>query len=745
MTRERNTMNPPNFQRATHLCAALATALLLTACGGGGNSSGSDGGGALGQGQSTTSVAAKALHLAGDTATQSTLTALAGHMGGPGNVDGMGAAARFDAPGSIFRRPDDHFLVADKNNKAIRVVSPQGEVTTLFRNPSGASAEPFALPEGVVYDSTITHRTYVSDRQKHVIYSIGPSGEVQLFAGKEFWAGHSDGAGEAVRFSTPLAMTLGPLGKLFVIDRDNHAVRTVDANGVVGTLTGQGVQGPAVDDVPASEALFNHPVGIAYAKPLRHMVPASHDDYRVFISDTRNHVIRYYSANDGRVRILAGKSGVVGSVDGIGGAARFQRPEGLAVSPRGDYLAVTDTGNHTVRRIYIGPGERFGEVETLAGAPGQEGDGDGAAATARFQQPASLAFDGAGDLLINDFASSTVRKLTLGRSPSVSTLAGLPAQMGALDGPGDVARFRNPSGIALDGERALVADTGNHLIRAVAADGTVTRLAGSGQAGAIDGNAADARFNQPKGVATTAPGGTMYVADAGNATLRAIAPVTGLVSTVAGLAGQIGGGDGALNESRLNKPVALAASQGDTKVYVADLANHNIRALDTTNGRLSTIAGLAGAPVGNADGVGGVARFNKPVGIAAASVDLLYVLDAGNRAVRKLLRQVNGEWIVSTLVTGLNVTDASAIAVDGAGVIHVADTQFVVRRYAPSGEALGVALGTLDQRGFVPGNAPGVIDGARGMAFGDGRLVFTTAQGVGELNAATAGHRESGQ
>jgi hypothetical protein len=741
MTRENKTMSTRSVRRLTSFGAVLTVTLALAACGGATDEPGSDGGGALGQAEPPQPLAMTALAAEGATA-QGVLTALAGNMGGPGNVDGVGAAARFSAPGSISRRPDDHFLVVDKNNKAIRVVSPQGVVTTLVRNPSGAASEPFALPEGVAFDGKTTQRTYVSDRSKHVIFRIGTGGEVSVFAGEEFDAGMVDGPAAMARFNTPLAMTVGSGGLLFVVDRDNHAIRTVDALGTVGTLAGNGLEGPAVDDVPASEARFNKPVGIAYAIPLRHMAPAGKVDYRVFISDTRNHVIRYYSNADGRVRILAGKNGVPGSADGVGGNARFQRPEGLAVSPRGDYLAVTDTGNKTVRRIYIGPGEKFGEVETLAGAPDQAGDADGAGAVARFQEPASLAFDGAGNLVVNDFASSTVRKITLSPTPMVSTLAGAPALMGAVDGPGAVARFRNPSGIALDGDRTLVADTGNHLIRAVGADGEVTRLAGGTLPGSADGNALNARFNGPTGVVTTTPGGVVYVADAGNATLRAIEPSTGLVTTVAGLAGQLGNGDGALNVSRLGKPVALASTLGDNWVYVADEVNHNIRAFDTTNGVLSTIAGPSGnSTPGTADGPGASSRFKQPVGIAVASSDLLYVLDAGNRAVRKLVRQPDGNWIVSTLLTGLNVTTGSTIAVDAQGIIHVADTRFVVRRFSPEGQPLGVLFGTVDQRGFVPGDGPGVIDGARGMAIGGGRIVFTQAQGVAEFTGAAAVQR----
>jgi DNA-binding beta-propeller fold protein YncE len=672
-------------------------------------------------------------------ADETTLRLLAGNMDGPGNVDGTGAAARFDAPGSIHRHPDGTFLVADKNNKAIRVVSPAGVVSTLFRNPSGASAEPFALPEGVVHD-VVTQRTYVTDRQKHVIFSIEADGQVRLFAGTPWLVGAADGAGDAARFNTPLAMTVGLKGQLFVVDRDNNAIRTVNArSGVVGTLAGQLEAGPAVDDVPADQARFNQPVGIAFARPLHPFgPPGAQPDYRVFISDTRNHVIRYYSGRDGRVHILAGRNGVAGSTDGVGAAALFERPEGLAVNSLGDYLAVADTGNNTVRRIYIGPGERFGEVETVAGVPGQPGDANGPVPEARFQQPAAVAFDAADNLLVNDFASSTVRRIIMTTPRSVRPLAGAPAQSGASDGAGALARFRNPSGLWLEASgRTLVADSGNHLIRALAANNVVTRVAGQGQAGSNDGSLFEARFNNPTGIARPTVGGLVYVADNGNSTLRAIDRSTDQVRTVAGLAGQPGNTDGNLQQSRFGRPQGLAAWPGVPQVYITDSLHHNVRWYDETTARVATAAGPANSPLpapGFADGVGEVARFNQPTGIASAGPGLLYVLDVGNRAVRKMVKLANNSWSVSTLITALTLNSASAIAVDEAGNIFVADARHVIRRFSPAGTDLGVVAGTLDMQGFTPGAAPGVIDNARGMVMQAGRLVFTGANGVAEVN-----------
>jgi DNA-binding beta-propeller fold protein YncE len=716
-------MKNPFTPSAQRMGLSLITALVMASCGGGSSPTGE----ASADGARASKAAA---------ANETTLRLLAGNMDGPGNVDGTGAAARFDAPGSIHRRRDGTFLVADKNNKAIRIVSPAGVVSTLFRNPSGASAEPFALPEGVVHDDN-TGRTYVTDRQKHVIHSIEADGQVRVFAGTPWLAGSADGAGDAARFNTPLAITVGVAGRLFVVDRDNNAIRTVDATGVVGTLTGQLEAGPAVDDVPADQARFNQPVGIAFALPPKHFAPSGQNDYRVFISDTRNHVIRYYSAHERRVRILAGRNGVAGSTDGVGAAALFERPEGLAVNDLGDYLAVADTGNNTVRRIYIGPGERFGSVETVAGLPGQPGDTNGPVQQALLQQPAAVAFDAADDLLLTDFASSTVRRIVMTAPRSVRPLAGAPAQSGAVDGAGALARFRNPSGLWLEPDRVLVADSGNHLIRALAANNVVTRVAGQGQAGANDGSLFGARFNNPTGLARPVTGGLVYVADSGNSTLRVIDRSANQVRTVAGLAGQPGNTDGNVQQSRFGGPQGLAAWPGVPQIYITDRPNHNVRWYDESTGLVATAAGPANSPVpapGFVDGIGPVARFNQPTGITSAGPGLLYVLDIGNRAVRKMVKLANNSWSVSTLIPGLVLNDASAIAVDEAGNIYVSDARHVIRRFSPAGADLGVVAGTPDMQGFVPGAAPGVIDNARGMAIRDGRLVFTGVNGVAEID-----------
>jgi hypothetical protein len=174
-----------------------------------------------------------------------------------------------------------------------------------------------------------------------------------------------------------------------------------------------------------------------------------------------------------------------------------------------------------------------------------------------------------------------------------------------------------------------VADTGNAVIRKVTASGVVTTLAGlAGSPGSADGTGSVARFAGPRGVAVDSAG-TVYVADGGNHTIRKVT-ASGVVTTLAGLAGSPGGADGTGSAARFNRPGAVTLARAGT-IYVADAGNHTIRKV-TTEGVVTT-AGLAGRR-GSEDGTGSLARFNCPGGVAASVAGNLYVADTCNHAIR---------------------------------------------------------------------------------------------------------------
>jgi sugar lactone lactonase YvrE len=164
-------------------------------------------------------------------------------------------------------------------------------------------------------------------------------------------------------------------------------------------------------------------------------------------------------------------------------------------------------------------------LDVVAGALGGPGHADGVGADARFALPSGIASDGKGNLYVADQLSSTIRKVVVATG-AVTTLAGSPVATGGDDGAGPVARFSQPTGVALDGAGTLfIADSLNHTIRRLdLGTGRVGTVAGTrGNAGNVDSTQSWPTFNTPLGLAFDAASGNLYVADSGNDGLRKIA------------------------------------------------------------------------------------------------------------------------------------------------------------------------------------------------------------------------------
>ena len=282
-----------------------------------------------------------------------------------------------------------------------------------------------------------------------------------------------------------------------------------------GTLAGTA---PGSADGAGNAARFLFPNGVAV------------DAFgNVYVADSTNHThtIRKITP-DGVVSTVAGQPRAEGSTDGIGSAARFSYPSGMAVDSSGN-LYVADQGNHTIRLITPG-----GVVTTYAGKARESGSADGEALTARFYHPTGIAISPSGDVLVADTFNHTIRKITPQRM--VTTVAGLPGATGSTDGDGSVARFYEPRGAAVDSDgNVYVADLANCTIRKISAGGVVTTVAGLARvAGSDDGAAGAARFRYPWNLAVT-ESGDIYVTDHENHTIRKVT-AGGLVTTLAGLA-----------------------------------------------------------------------------------------------------------------------------------------------------------------------------------------------------------------
>ena len=252
--------------------------------------------------------------------------------------------------------------------------------------------------------------------------------------------------------------------------------------------------------------------------------------------------------------------------------------------------------------------------------------------------------------------------------------------------------------MAVDGAGTVyVADTNNSAIRQVTAAGVVTTLAGlPGAVGGADGTGTNARFNNPEGVAADG-GGTVYVADTVSDTIRKITP-GGVVTTLAGFYGSLGSADGTGSAARFAYPFGVAIDTS-RNVYVADRSNNTIRKI-TPAGVVTTFAGSPSSP-GSADGAGSAARFSLPRAVAVDSAGTVYVADTGNHTIRT----ITPGGVVTTLA-GLagssgNLDGAgsaarfnvpSGIAVDSTGTVYVADANnHTIRQIAPGGIVTTVA------------------------------------------------------
>ncbi len=288
----------------------------------------------------------------------------------------------------------------------------------------------------------------------------------------------------------------------------------------------------------------------------------------------------------GVVMTFAGKPDERGTADGVSSEARFVYPIGIATDAA-DNVYVADKVSNTIRKI-----TPMGEVTTFAGAAGNAGHADGMGANASFSGPVAAATDSAGNIYVADYGNSTIRKVT--PTGDVTTLAGSAGESGEVDGVGAAARFTTPYSIATDREgNIFVAEISSHVIRKITPAGVVTTLAGkAGEAGHADGIGTNATFSSPHGVAADYQG-NVYVADYGNDTIRKITPA-GVVTTLAGQVGQGENGefDGLGSAATFFQPMAITTDRGgDVFVLEAD----NVREV-TPAGQASTFVGALFGP-----------------------------------------------------------------------------------------------------------------------------------------------------
>jgi sugar lactone lactonase YvrE len=517
---------------------------------------------------------------------------------------------------------------------------------------------------------------------------------IEFVAGSTTGAGSVDGTGAGAGLGVVNGIAVDAAGNAYVADSSNDTIRKVTPAGVVTTLAGSaGLFGS--QDGNGASARFNNPKAVA--------VDAAGT---LYVADTGNHTIRRIDANGG-VTTIAGLAGSAGSADGQGATARFQSPQGIAVSSTG-VIYVADTNNNLIRSVSAG-----GLVTTLAGSlppgpPGTPGGKvDGTGAQARFSNPKGLAVDGAGIVYVADTTNNAVR--TLAPGAVVRTLSGYAGTPGHVDGPAATATFYAPAGVAVDAAgNVYVADTTNSVVRFISTSGVVSTVAGTAlQFGSADGMGAAAIFRTPAGLGVEASGDVL-VADTGNFTLRKIAPGA-MVTTIVGTARATGSADGTGATAQFFFPQGVTVGASGN-AYVSDAGNSTVREI-TPLGAVTTFAGNPGNE-GAADGTGPAASFFAPQGLAIDSAGNLFLADEAS-AVRKITPAA----VVSTVASGAPLSNPIGIAVDSAGTSYISDIgDNTIRKISPTG-TISLLAGASGLAGSADGmGAAARFDGPAGLA-----------------------------
>ncbi len=641
---------------------------------------------------------------------------------------------------------------------------------------------------GIAQDQA--RRLYLAATQQHtILLAESLSQRPDIYAGKAQQPGLKDDLRKDSLFRNPASIAFNQAdGTLYVSEFGNHVIRRVKPGpaGRVDTISGTGAVGSK--DGAAKGATFNMPKGIAL-------------DGRgyLWVADSGNHTIRRLNLIAGTVETVSGIAGLAGTADGIKTQARFSSPTGIAIEaesigaqlereskglpPPPVSVIVADEGSGLIRRV-----SESGEVHTI-GVSGSNAPEDGdidlnpAPSAAVFNQPSAVAVDAAGNILIAETPTGTIRTIF----PNGSIVSAV--QPGTLSSPRGIASLESGKFVVADSQRLArelsfgspkvtsitpseISDRGGQTITIRGANFSQESLVIVGgvisrDARVIDTQTISFRSSEmPSGLTTVTVqnrGGLAQKSFLARPVPLEELPV-GYITTVAGGSTYIGDGTYANNAS-LAWPQDLSIDlQGN--LYVADGNNDRVRRISAATGLITTIAGTGERGYSGDNGPGTTAKLSSPTGTVVDSAGNVFIAEAGNQRIRKISVQTG---IITTFAgtggygysgdngpaTSATFRNPRSVALDSNGNLFISDTNNNVVRKVSAGTGIITTVAGTGTKGYSGDNGPATsamlsvpdgiaVDAAENLYIADNRNsrirkvsaatgIITTVAGISDL------------